>query len=85
MGYESYGVTRSIDGSKSTIDSKGLELLNVDLGVDYRPYRGLRVGPVLSTSIGQFSELTINDVTTKDFQPQLHAWVLLGVRGAYDL
>jgi len=85
MGFETYGVTRSIEGSKTTINAKGLELCNADLGIDYHPYRGLRVGPVLSTSIGQFTELSVNGVTTKDFQPQLHAWVLLGVRGAYDL
>jgi opacity protein-like surface antigen len=85
MGYELYDVTRTVDGTKAHIGAKGFELLTADLGLDVRTTRGLRLGPVLSTSIGQFTEVTVNEVTTKDFQTQLHAWVLLGLRGAYDL
>lgn len=85
MGYEMHDVTRVVDGFQSRISARGIELLDADIGIDVRAWKGLRVGPVLSMSMGQFTQASVNDVATKDFQTQTHGWVLLGVRGAYDL
>jgi hypothetical protein len=85
MGVETLRVSRAAGGSKVDITARGFELLDVDLGVDVRATRALRIGPVLSTSLGRFSSFWINDTKTRDFDTSLHAWVMAGLRGAFDL
>jgi hypothetical protein len=84
-GYEHLRVSRTVDGSTGKISARGLELLDLDIGVDVRPTRSLRLGPVLSSSIARYTRVSLNGSSTSDFDPALHAWVLLGFRGAYDL
>ncbi len=85
MGYERLGVSRTVDGSTGEISARGLELIDIDIGLDLRPTRSFRIGPVLSSSFTRFTRVSINGSSTTDFDPALHAWVLLGFRGAYDL
>jgi hypothetical protein len=85
MGYERLVVSRTVDGSTGEIAARGLELVDLDIGVDLRPTRSLRIGPVLSSSLARYTRVSINGTSTTDFDPALHAWVLLGFRGAYDL
>jgi hypothetical protein len=85
VGFERLNVSRALGGASVDVTARGLELLDVELGADVRATRALRLGPVLSTSIGRYSTVTVNEVTTRDFQPATHAWVMLGVRGALDL
>jgi outer membrane protein len=85
MGYETLSITRAMGGASVDFTARGLELLDLEVGADVRPTPALRLGPVLSTSIGRFTKVTLNDVPTRDFDPSLHAWVMLGLRGALDL
>lgn len=85
MGFEILSTSRSLDGTKVDIAARGLELFDLELGADLRPSRALRIGPVLSTSIGRYSSITVNGTPTRDFDMALHAWVMLGIRGAFDL
>jgi hypothetical protein len=85
MGYELLSVTRSAAWSRLELQASGLELFDLELGLDLRPTAGLRVGPVLSTSIGRYTSVVLNGRTTRDFDAVVHGWGMVGIRGAYDL
>jgi outer membrane protein len=84
-GYEILSVTRSAAWSRLDLQASGLELLDLELGLDLRLTAGLRVGPVLSTSIGRYTSVVLNGRTTHDFDTVVHGWGMVGIRGAYDL
>lgn len=85
VGYEILDVSRSVGGSSVDISARGIEVLDLELGVDLRPTRSLRLGPVLSSSIGKYTRVAVNGTPTADFDTATHAWVMLGFRGAFDL
>ncbi len=74
-----------MDGASTAITARGVELLDLELGADVKATRALRIGPVLSTSIGRFTTVSVNGTPTRDFDTALHAWMMIGMRGAYDL
>jgi hypothetical protein len=85
MGYEWLSVSRTVDGATGDIEARGLELIDVELGADVRPSRSFRIGPVLSASVGRYTRIAINGTSTRDFEATNHAWVMVGLRGAFDL
>jgi hypothetical protein len=85
MGFEILTISRSVDGAAVDIAMRGVELLNAEVGADLRAARGLRMGPVLSTSVGRFTSITVNGTSTRDFDAAVHGWLMLGLRGAFDL
>jgi hypothetical protein len=85
MGVEWLAISRTVDGTTVDVNARGLELIDVELGADVRPAAVLRIGPVLSGSVGRYTRLAVNGVETTDFTPSLHSWVMLGVRGAFDM
>lgn len=85
MGFETLKVSRAVNGTGVDVSARGLELLDVELGADVRATRALRLGPVLSTSIGRYTTVSVNGTPTRDFDTALHAWVMFGFRGAFDL
>ena len=84
-GYEVLSTSRSVDGASVDIVARGLELLDLELGGDARLGRSWRIGPVLSGSLGRYTSVSVNGTTSTDFATLLHAWAMLGVRGAFDL
>jgi hypothetical protein len=85
MGFEWMNVSRTVDGATVDVNARGLELFDAELGVDLRPIGPLRIGPVLSTSIGRYTRIAVNGTQTTDFTPSLHSWVMVGFRGAFDM
>lgn len=85
FGYEILSSKRSTSSTKLELHAKGIELFDAELGVDFRPSRGLRVGPVVSTCIGQYTTIELNGRNTSDFNTTVHGWVMFALRGAYDL
>ena len=85
VAYEQLSISRSIGDERVDISARGLEYFDVELGADYRATNALRIGPVLSSSVGRFTTVNVNGVPAGDFAPTVHAWVMLGLRGAYDL
>ncbi|CAN5924320.1 hypothetical protein BH11MYX4_BH11MYX4_52470 [soil metagenome] len=85
LGYEVLSVSRTTATTRLDLDAKGLELVDVELGLDLRPFAGLRVGPAVSTSIGRYTSISLNGRSTSDFNTVMHGWVLFGLRGAWDL
>ena len=62
----------------------GLELLNLQAGVDFRPSAPVGIGPFASFSLGQYLTAASGGVR-RDLTTAMHQWVQLGVRGAFDL
>jgi hypothetical protein len=62
----------------------GLELLNLQAGVDFRPSAALGLGPFASFSLGQYLTVTSGGASLT-LAAALHQWFQLGVRGAFDL
>jgi hypothetical protein len=85
MGFEWLSTSRTVDGMTVDINARGLELVDVELGMDVRPAGVFRIGPVLSGSVGRFARIAVNGTETTDFTASLHSWVMLGVRGAFDM
>lgn len=85
VGYETLSVSRTSDGRTADFTAQGVELVNVELGVDWRASRSLRLGPALSSSIGRYTQIAVNGARATDFDTTAHAWVMLGVRGAFDM
>lgn len=84
-GYEVLHTSRSIDGAGVDITARGFEMLDLEAGADVRPARAWRIGPVLSGSMGRFTSVAVNGTTSTDYATAIHAWAMLGIRGAFDL
>ncbi|MDB5215694.1 MAG: hypothetical protein JWO86_3621 [Myxococcaceae bacterium] len=84
-GYEVLHTSRSIDSAGVDITARGFELLDLEAGGDVRLARAWRIGPVLSGSLGRFTSIAVNGTTSTDYETALHAWAMLGLRGAFDL
>ena len=85
VGYEILSSKRSTSSTKLELYAKGVEVLDAELGVDFRVWKGLRIGPVVSTSVGQYTKIELNGRNTSDFNTTVHGWVMFALRGAYDL
>ena len=89
FGYEV--ATFSGTQGDTTVDQAlhGVELFELEAGVDAKPVGGLHVGPFLSVSFAQFTGFssTLNgDETTGALSPTApHLWLMLGARAHYDL
>lgn len=92
FGYE--WLHKSASGGPDTAAStvSGFELVNLQLGGDYRLSRNASIGPFASFALGQYStqSSTFNgqDMTNGKSsidQTALHEWLTLGVRGTFDL
>jgi len=84
-GYEILETRRSVGTTSVDITARGFELINGDLGADVRIGRSWRVGPVVSGSVARYTSVAVNGIYSTDFTTLLHAWAMVGVRGAFDL
>ncbi|HEY3593913.1 MAG TPA: hypothetical protein VGL13_08565 [Polyangiaceae bacterium] len=88
VGYETTSIKLEFNGTTATETDRGFELGNLQLGVDWTSFGALRVGGFFTLTLAQYSSRTIDDVTgSSDHTPDraLHLWLILGVRGQYDL
>jgi hypothetical protein len=84
-GWEWLAWTRRLGSLEVDLGATGPELVEIQAGIDVRPERHWRVGPMLAASVGRFDAITLDGATTRDFASLVHAWIALGVRGAYDV
>lgn len=89
IGYEIASTSFSSaagDGSGST---KGFEFLNLQGGADFLATQGLGIGPFASFSLGQYgsSSATIGgqEISGDIEKTAMHEWLVIGVRGVYNL
>jgi hypothetical protein len=64
---------------------KGLELVDLQVGGDFRLAPHVGVGPYTAVTLGQFSSCTSDAGDCAVGAKSLHAWVLGGVRGVFDV
>ncbi|WP_147451298.1 outer membrane beta-barrel protein [Corallococcus llansteffanensis] len=87
VGYESGSVEIGEDGALATVSLSGWDLGHAHFGVDFQLTRSIAVGPYVSASLGQYSEMTSSVFggaeVTRDIpseQKALHLWIQPGVR-----
>ncbi len=85
VGYEILETKRSVGTTSVDITARGFELINGDIGADVRIGRSWRVGPVISGSVARYTSVAVNGIYSTDFTTLLHAWAMIGVRGAFEL
>jgi hypothetical protein len=87
-GYESTTLHLETQGTKASETDRGFEFGNVQLGADYTGFGAVRVGGFFTLTLAQYSSRSLEDASgTKDYTPEraFHLWLMLGVRGQYDL
>jgi outer membrane protein W len=88
-GYEWLFLDVSDGGISGSITATGFEFGNVQLGGDIPIAPNFAVGPFVSLSFGQYSNVSVSQggasmdmsITSKSF----HEWLEFGVRGVYDI
>ena len=84
------GVDTSTDAN---LTLRGWEIVNAQAGLDYALCTGVRVGPFVGFSIGEFENASQSSTlrgtehasSTDIQQTALHEWLTLGLRGSFDL
>jgi len=93
VGYEWFTVTSSSSiGAPYSARFNGVELANLEVGADFKAAPGLALGPYLSGSLDQFISTSHTEGYSTDFvgttsieEKAYHAWLMVGVRGTYDV
>jgi outer membrane protein len=91
VGYEKMSFSAEAGGAKTEGGYHGFEFANLQAGADFKATPAMRIGPFVSFSLSQYStaDVTVPGSSLK-FQGSIadksfHEWLLLGVRGQYDL
>lgn len=85
IGMESASGSLSAGGQSQDASLSGLEFVNLQVGADYKVMPNLGVGPFAQFSLGQYSSQTIGNQSGDIQNKAMHEWLVLGVRGAYDI
>ena len=90
LGYERLAFTISGGGAEINASTSGINFLNLQAGADFKVAPSLGVGPFLSFSAGQYSSASASGtgvmVTAMDpMKKAMHEWLLVGVRGVFNL
>jgi outer membrane protein W len=85
IGMESVSGSASAGGQSIDFGVSGLEFLNIQAGADYKVMPNLGVGPFVNFSLGQYSSATQNGQSADIQNKAMHEWLIIGVRGAYDI
>jgi hypothetical protein len=90
IGYEWLNVNLSQGSASASIQTKGWQFLNLQLGGDYKVSPEFGIGPFVMLSLGQFdtASLSGNSGTNQSnsiSNQALHEWFTIGARGAFDI
>lgn len=89
VGYEVFSISASAGGSSIDLSAKGWELANLQAGIDFQVSRDAYVGPFVSFSLDEITSESGSignlSASTSDFDKSLHEWLLIGVRGRFEL
>jgi outer membrane protein W len=82
-GYEVLNLTES--GGPFPLDTaaKGLEIANLQGGLDWMIAHGFRMGPFVNFSIGEFLSVSAGGQSVDINNKSLHEWLTIGVRGSF--
>ncbi len=89
IGYEWSKLTAEGGGESGDIKFHGMELLNLQAGLDFMASPAFRVGPFVMMSLGRYSTMestgVLAGVATSIPDKKMHEWFEIGVRGMFDL
>jgi hypothetical protein len=89
IGYEMNSYKVSAGGQEATGSTSGFEFLNIQAGGDFAVSEGVAIGPFLSFSLGQYSKAKVemggNTIEGDIEEKAMHQWLVLGVRGSFQL
>jgi hypothetical protein len=87
IGYEMLNVKMEAGGVEAKSNYKGFEFANLQVGGDFEVADGIGVGPFLSFSLGQYSKAKIDAVGFDGSidDKGLHEWLVIGVRGSFQI
>ncbi len=80
VGYEQASVSASGPGGSGDATISGFELMNLQLGLDYRASSLFAVGPFVSGGVGQYSRIDAGSTSGNISNTALHGWVSFGLR-----
>jgi hypothetical protein len=89
-GYEILNISASAQGISTSVSTRGFEFGNAQLGLDYKVSSAFGVGPFVTFTIAQFSDLSAS-LNGQDVQgvgitnKKIHEWLIFGLRGVFDL
>jgi outer membrane protein W len=92
LGYELGSLELKGSAGKATFDYGGFELLNVQVGGDYKVNDRFAFGPYVQLSIARYSRVKVENTVDPGAnfdgsipEKALHEWLGFGVRGKLDL
>jgi opacity protein-like surface antigen len=87
LGYEWLAVEVSASGQSNGETVRGRELVNLEVGGDFRVSPMFTVGPFLGLRVAQFSTMDVDGETVDipSANKSYHGWIAFGVRGAFIL
>ena len=91
LGYERLAFSMSGGGQELNVATSGINFINLQAGADFKVAPSLGVGPFLSFSAGQYSSNSASGsglmgATVMDpMKKAMHEWLLVGVRGVFNL
>jgi hypothetical protein len=87
IGYESISSKVSTSAGETDYSNKGVEIANIQAGLDCNVAPRLALGPFFSLSMAEFltSWQTDPDSTLAIDNKRIHGWAIIGLRGTYGL
>lgn len=79
IGYE--WLASNVNGNDRMV--RGMEWLNLQLGVDWRASRTFAIGPFVSLSVGRFGSESLGGVGTDFNDMSTHNWLQAGLRTSF--
>jgi len=83
VGYEQATLSASGPGGSSDATISGFELMNLQLGFDYRASSLFAVGPFVSAGVGQYTHMEAGSTSGSISNTALHGWVSFGLRMSF--
>ena len=80
-GYEIAHLKFTFPRDNLSVKFSGFEFVNLQLGVDYRVFSAVAIGPFVAFTMAQYSDEFANTTGSN----KLHGWLMLGIRGAFDI
>jgi len=88
-GYEWLLLSVTSPAISADVTVSGFEFANLQLGGDFTASPTFRVGPFVSFSMGQYRSFSVSSggqsMPTDITRQQLHEWLVIGARGAFDI
>lgn len=83
FGYERLDLLYAEAGSAVDLVASG-GTLGLHTGFDVRVGERLRIGPVVSGSFGRYASIALDGVPSRDFEAEVHGWIVFALRATFE-